>query len=103
MLTQHGCHEVAHCHQGVIGVGRQHGIEHAQHPVQHGARTVQGDYRILKHGLIIVLDNGLHLGIMLLDSLTDSGFIVGSGNAVEGHCPTRRPEWSIKYIVLDHI
>ena len=39
---------------------------------------------------------------MFLDALTDSGLVIGRGNAVKGHRPTRCPERTIKNIVLYH-
>ena len=99
MLAQHGRHTFAHCHQFIIGIGRQHRIEYAQHTVERTACAVQCHDGVLKRSLSLIAGDGFDLGIMLLNTLTDGRLIVCSGNAVKRYRPTRRLERLEKYVV----
>ena len=92
VLAQHGGHAIAHLVKRIVGITREHGIEHTQHSVEHCAGTLQCHDGVFECGSVSIINDGGHLGIMLPDTLTNSGFIVSCSDAVKGNHTTRRLE-----------
>ena len=83
VLAEHGSHAIAHLHQRIIGIGREHGIKHAQHTVQCRSSTVEGYDGVLECRFGLVAGNGLDLGFVLLNATADGRLIIGRRDAVK--------------------
>ena len=85
MLGDFRSHALRDSHERVVGIGREHGIEHSQHTVEHFARALKRHDGVLKGGGRLLVGNSLDFGTVTFHSLDNSLLVVGSSDAVEGY------------------